>query len=49
MRRCKEDNESSTGKYKESYLPSWSEYIARELSAKELLSRCAHLVWGNME
>ena len=30
-------------------LANWSEYIAGELSAKELLSRCAHLVWGNME
>ena len=30
-------------------LANWSEYIAGELSAKELLSRCAHLVWGNVE
>lgn len=30
-------------------LTNWSEYIAGELSAKELLSRCAHLVWGNVE
>ncbi len=30
-------------------LANWSEYIAGELSAKELLSRCAHLVWGNAE
>ena len=30
-------------------LANWSEYTAGELSAKELLSRCAHLVWGNVE
>jgi hypothetical protein len=29
-------------------LASWSEYIAGELSAKQLLSRCAHLVCPNV-
>ena len=30
-------------------LASWDQYIAADLSAKQLLSRCAHLVTANMD
>jgi hypothetical protein len=30
-------------------LANWSEYIAGDLTAKRLLSRCAHLVAANMD
>ena len=30
-------------------LANWAEYVAGDLSAKQLLSRCAHLISANMD